>query len=186
MKKLKMIAHILEPIVKEVLRAKKWSFARAAGIIALTGAVFAVLKKVFHSFRKAGAIMGCLMLIAALAACSSPAKQAPTLTLAKSSYTADVQEIVVRLSNPSDKEISCNAAYWVESYDAAGTHGTAAHGHKIDWKTAPAVETLVLAAGENKDITVRLSDLSKALTAGTYRVGMDVDDTPLYVNFTIV
>jgi len=45
MKKLKMIAHILEPIVKEVLRAKRWRLAGAAGIAALIGVVRSVRKR---------------------------------------------------------------------------------------------------------------------------------------------
>jgi len=49
MKKLKMIAHILEPIVKEVLRVKKWRFAGAAGIVALIGVLRSVRKKVFRA-----------------------------------------------------------------------------------------------------------------------------------------
>jgi len=184
MKKLKMIAHILEPIVKEVLRAKRWSLARAAGVLALTGAVFGILKKVFHSVRKAGAITGCLVLIAALVACGSPAPE-PVLSIGQTSYMLGTQKIVVQLSNPSDKEISYSSACWVESFHAAGTHGSTGHGHKIAWKTAPVSETLTIPAGESRDITVHLKDLKTPLAAGEYQLGVDVGDTPLYVAFVI-
>ncbi len=133
-------------------------------------------------------LIGLLLLLLCACGPKQGNTQQVVLSCGQERYDLDSDSVTLVLTNNSAGPVSYSKAAWVELLHSTQADGSRAYSYKLDWKEgvlATLTGTASLAAGQTDTLTVYLTDLAQAPKAGSYRIGVDVGDEPLYAEFVL-